>query len=136
VGAALAGKFISLDKADRALPAGVLIGLAVCLLAGTTSLPVALVVMVMIGACGGFFVVPLNALVQSRGHDTVGAGLSVAVQNLAENSVMLLMIGLYSLAVRAGTSITTLVGVFGGLLAVAMGALWMYRWRRAAVVHG
>jgi len=46
------------------------------------------------------------------------------------------MIGLYSLAVRAGMGITTLVGVFGGLLAVAMGALWVYRWRRAPVVHG
>jgi LPLT family lysophospholipid transporter-like MFS transporter len=136
VGAALAGKFISLDRADRSLPVGVLIGLAVCLLAGTTSLPVALVVMVIVGACGGFFVVPLNALVQHRGHATVGAGLSVAVQNLAENSSMLVMIGLYSLAVRAGMGITTLVGVFGGLLAIAMGALWMYRWRRAAVAHG
>ena len=129
VGAALAGKFISLEKADRVLPAGVLIGLAVCVLSGTTSLPVSLVVMVIVGACGGFFVVPLNALVQERGHASVGAGLSVAVQNLAEYSSMLLMIALYSLAVRAGMPITTLVAVFGGLLSVAMSALWIYRWR-------
>lgn len=129
VGAALAGKLITLEKADRALPAGVLIGVAVCILAGTTSLPVSLVVMVMVGACGGFFVVPLNALVQERGHATVGAGLSVATQNLAENVVMLVMIGLYSLGVRAGMPITSLVGVFGGSLAVAMTALWVYRSR-------
>ncbi|HEY6922963.1 MAG TPA: lysophospholipid transporter LplT [Steroidobacteraceae bacterium] len=129
VGAALAGKFITLDKADRALPAGVLIGLSVCLLAGTTSLLLALVVMVIIGACGGFFVVPLNALVQERGHATVGAGHSVAVQNLAEYSSMLVMIGLYSLAVRAGMPITTLVAIFGGLLSMAMAVLWIYRWQ-------
>jgi LPLT family lysophospholipid transporter-like MFS transporter len=132
IGAALAGKFISLERADRALPAGVLIGLAVCVLAGTTSLPVCLVVMAIVGTCGGFFIVPLNALVQERGHASVGAGLSVAVQNLAENSAMLLMIALYTLAVRAGMPITTLVAVFGGLLSVAMSALWVYRWRGRA----
>ena len=129
VGAALAGKFITLEKADRALPAGVLIGVAVCILAGTTSLPVSLIVMVMVGACGGFFVVPLNALVQERGHATVGSGLSVATQNLAENIVMLVMIGLYSLGVRAGMPITSLVGAFGGSLALAMSVLWVYRVR-------
>jgi LPLT family lysophospholipid transporter-like MFS transporter len=129
VGAALAGKFITLEKADRALPAGVLIGVAVCILAGTTSLPVSLILMVMVGACGGFFVVPLNALLQERGHATVGAGLSVATQNLAENIAMLVMIGLYSLAMSAGMPITSLVGAFGGLLAVAMTALWVYRSR-------
>jgi MFS transporter, LPLT family, lysophospholipid transporter len=127
VGAALAGKFVSLEKADRALPAGVLIGIAVCVLAGATTLPLSLVIMVIVGTCGGFFVVPLNALVQERGHATVGAGLSVAAQNLAENSAMLLMIGLYSLAVRAGMPITTLVAAFGGLLSLAMGGLWIYR---------
>jgi LPLT family lysophospholipid transporter-like MFS transporter len=51
------------------------------------------------------------------------------VQNLAEYSSMLVMIGLYSLAVRAGMPITTLVALFGGLLSMAMGALWVYRWR-------
>jgi LPLT family lysophospholipid transporter-like MFS transporter len=107
----------------------VLIGIAVCIMAGTTTLPVSLAIMVMVGACGGFFVVPLNALVQERGHASVGAGLSVATQNLAENIAMLVMIGLYSLAIRAGMPITALVGVFGGVLSVAMMALWVYRWR-------
>lgn len=129
VGAALAGKFITLEKADRSLPAGVLIGIAVCILAGTTNLPMALVIMVIVGACGGFFVVPLNALVQERGHDTVGAGHSVAVQNLAENGAMLLMLGLYTLTVRAGVPIPVLAAAFGVILMLAMGALLVYRWR-------
>lgn len=129
VGAALAGKLITLEKADRTLPAGVLIGIAVCVLAGTTTLPVALVIMAVVGALGGFFVVPLNALVQERGHDTVGAGHSVAVQNLAENSAMLLMLGFYTLTVRAGVPIPTLAAGFGALLSLAMAVLSIYRWR-------
>jgi LPLT family lysophospholipid transporter-like MFS transporter len=129
LGAALAGKLITLDKAGRALPAGVLIGLGVCVLAGTTSLLVALGLMVAIGACGGFFVVPLNALVQERGHETVGAGHSVAVQNLAEYTAMLVMLGLYTLTVRAGAPILTLATVFGATLALAMVWLCIYRWR-------
>lgn len=129
VGAGLAGRFVALEKAGRAVPAGVLIGLAVCLLSSTTSLPVAFVIMVFIGACGGFFVVPLNALLQERGHNTVGAGLSVAVQNLIEYTTMLLMIALYTLAVRAGVPIVGLAAGFGAALALAMSLLWVYRWR-------
>lgn len=129
IGAALAGKLITLERAERALPAGVLIGIAVCVLSVTKSLPVALGIMVFTGACGGFFVVPLNALVQERGHQTVGAGNSVAVQNLCENASMLLMLGLYTLTVRAGAPIVTLAAGFGAMLALAMGALCVYRWR-------
>jgi LPLT family lysophospholipid transporter-like MFS transporter len=129
IGAALASKFIKLEKADRALPAGVLIGLAVCILAVTTSMPMAYVVMSLVGACGGFFVVPLNALLQERGRETVGSGNAIAVQNLAENSAMLLMIGLYTLAIRAGASVISIAGVFGIALAAAIGALWVHRVR-------
>ena len=105
IGAGLASKFITLARADRALPAGVLLGLAVCVVAVTTNIAAAFAVMALIGACGGFFVVPLNALLQERGAQTVGAGNAIAVQNLAENCSMLVMIGLYTLAVRAGASI-------------------------------
>jgi hypothetical protein len=103
IGATLASKFVTLEKADRALPAGVLIGLAVCVLAVTTREPTAFVVMTFVGASGGFFVVPLNALVQEQGHRTVGSGNAIAIQNLAENATMLIMIGLYTVAARAGT---------------------------------
>jgi len=129
LGAALAGKFIKLEKAGNALPAGILIGVAVCIFSGVTSLTVALVLMTVIGACGGFFVVPLNALLQERGHETVGAGHAVAVQNLVENTSMMLMLALYSLTVRAGAPIPAIAGGFGVLLALAMTALGWYRWR-------
>ena len=129
IGAGLAAKFVTLEKADRSLPAGVLIGVAVCVLAVTTNMPAAFAVMSLVGACGGFFVVPLNALLQERGRESVGAGHAIAVQNLAENTAMLVMIGLYTLAVRAGTPIVGIAGLFGAGLAVAIGGLWMHRLR-------
>jgi LPLT family lysophospholipid transporter-like MFS transporter len=137
IGAALASKFIKLERADRALPAGVLIGLAVCVLAVTTNMPATYAVMALVGACGGFFVVPLNALLQERGRETVGSGNAIAVQNLAENLAMLLMIGLYTLAVRAGAPIVSIAGLFGFALAAAIAALWLHRVRsRGAQVLG
>ena len=127
IGAGLAGKYVTLDKAERSLPAGVLLGAAVCVLAFTTHLPVAYTIMVVIGACGGFFVVPLNALLQERGHRTVGTGHAIAVQNLAENAAMLVMVGLYTLAVRAGAPITSLAAGFGAALTLSIGTLWLHR---------
>jgi LPLT family lysophospholipid transporter-like MFS transporter len=129
IGAGLAGKFITLQKADRSLPAGVLIGVAVCLLAGTTNIPVAFGVVTIVGACGGFFLIPLNALLQERGHQSVGAGNAIAVQNLCENSVMLLMIGFYISIVRAGASISVVAASFGAAVSLAIACLWIYRRR-------
>jgi len=135
MGAGLASKFIKLERADRALPAGVLIGLSVCFLAVTTNVPTAYVVMALVGACGGFFVVPLNALLQERGRETVGSGNAIAVQNLIENMAMLVMIGLYTLAIRAGAPVVTIAGVFGMALAAAIGALWLYRVRNRGILE-
>jgi LPLT family lysophospholipid transporter-like MFS transporter len=130
LGGGLAARFISLEKAQRALPAGIVLGVAVCLLAGTTNLHMAFAVMAVVGVCGGFFVVPLNALLQDRGHRSVGAGNAIAIQNLAENTVMLLMVGLYTVTDRAGVSVTATVIGFGACLAVAIGSLWA--WRKTA----
>ena len=132
IGAGLAAKFVTLDRADRALPAGVLIGISVCVLAITTSVPGAFAVMTLVGACGGFFVVPLNALLQERGRESVGAGNAIAVQNLAENGAMLLMIGLYAAAIRAGAPIPVIAAVFGVMLAVTIALLWLHRARSRA----
>lgn len=133
IGAVLASRFITLERADRALPAGVLIGAALCLMAATQSTTVAFTLMVVIGACGGFFVVPLNALLQERGHESVGSGNAIAFQNFWENVMMLLMIGVYTLAVRAGVSVQVTALVFGAGLSLAIALLW---WRRAVHNHG
>ena len=129
VGAGLAAKWVTLEKIERSLPAGMLIGIGVCVLAPTTNLYVAFVIMMAVGAGGGFFVVPLNALLQERGHRTVGAGHAIAVQNFVEYTTMLVMVGLYALAVRAGAPIPALAGGFGGALALSIGALWFHRAR-------
>jgi LPLT family lysophospholipid transporter-like MFS transporter len=127
VGAALAGKFVSVSSAHRALPSGVLIGVAVCAMSIVHSLPVAFVVLTVIGAAGGFFVVPLNALLQERGQHTVGTGHAIAIQNLGENATMLIMIGFYALLVRAGVSINLIALVFGMAFSLAIAGLWVYR---------
>lgn len=129
IGAGLASKFIALDRADRVLPAGVLIGVGVLILAATTQVPAAFVVMTLVGACGGYFIVPLNALLQDRGHRSVGAGHAIAVQNLAENAAMLLMIGLYTLAARAEIPVVRIAAVFGVALSLAISLLWLSRVR-------
>ncbi len=131
VGAALAARFVTLEKARRALPAGVLIGVAVCAMSFTTNVPAAFLLMAVVGACGGFFVVPLNALLQERGHESVGAGHAIAVQNLAENTAMLVLLGLYTLGERAGAPVTATAAGFGAALSLAIGILWM-QWRTRA----
>lgn len=127
LGAAAAAKFVTLKTINRALPAGILIGLLIPLFAHATSLPPAVILLVLIGACGGFYVVPLNALLQERGHETVGAGHAIAVQNVFENFTMIVMVGLYTLMVKAGMDVIASASLFG--LAV-FGAIGVLAWLR------
>lgn len=124
IGAAAAAKLVTLKTVGRCMPAGVLIGVAVIFFSLQHSLINAYALLVIIGVLGGFFVVPLNALLQERGKATVGAGNAIAVQNLGENSAMLIMLGLYSLAIKLGApAVATGVG-FGALFALAIAVLW------------
>jgi len=127
LGAALAGKLVTLRTANRALAGGIVLGLAVCTLSVTTSVHVAYSVLLVVGAAGGFMVVPLNALLQTKGHETVGAGHAVAVQNGMENLSMLLMLALYTGLSRSGLPVQGLAAGFGGALSFAILCLWMYR---------
>jgi LPLT family lysophospholipid transporter-like MFS transporter len=126
-GAAGAASFVSLDKVNRALPAGILIGIIILLFAHVTNLYAAIGLLVLLGACGGFYVVPLNALLQERGHETVGAGHAVAVQNFVENFAMLGLVGLYTAMDRGGMPVVQSATVFGGVVLTAIGALAVYR---------
>ena len=127
LGAGAAAKLVTLETVRRCMPAGVLIGVMVVVFSLQHSLMHAYLVLIIIGALGGFFVVPLNALLQARGKQSVGAGNAIAVQNLGENGAMLIMLGLYTLAIRAGApAVATGVG-FGVLFAAAIAALW---WKR------
>ncbi len=69
--------------------------------------------MIVIGGCAGFFVVPMNALLQHRGHVLMGAGHSIAVQNFNENIGILVMVGLYALMMKLGVSVNVAIVLFG-----------------------
>jgi MFS transporter, LPLT family, lysophospholipid transporter len=132
VGAGAAAKLVTLETVSRCMPAGILIGVAVVAFAvQQTPLPAYLLLM-LLGIFGGFFVVPLNALLQDRGKRSVGAGNAIAVQNLGENSAMLLMLGLYSLAVKVGLPVVGIGIGFGVLFALAIAGLWL--WQRCQKV--
>ncbi|MDE1190432.1 MAG: lysophospholipid transporter LplT [Pantoea sp.] len=124
IGAAAAAKLVTLQTVRRCMPAGVLIGVMVVVFSMQHSLLPAYLILMLIGALGGFFVVPLNALLQERGKASVGAGNAIAVQNLGENTAMLLMLGLYTLAIKLGApAVATGIG-FGAIFAVAIVVLW------------
>ena len=124
VGAGLAGMLIKLENVNRALIGGLLLGPLVLLFAQQTSLIPTALLLAAIGAAGGLFVVPLNALLQERGHRSVGAGHALAVQNLWENLVMLAFVGAYALMEQVPV-VNVAMGfgcvVFVGMLALAWG---------------
>ena len=123
IGATAAGLWVSLGKVNRALFGGLLLGPLVMALAGVHGLGAAYGLMAAVGACGGFFVVPLNALLQERGHETVGAGQALAVQNFIENLAMLLFVGLYSAASGGGLPVNVSAAAFGLLILACLLAL-------------
>jgi MFS family permease len=132
VGAVLAARFVTLRGAVRVLPIGALMGVVVMAMIFVHSLPLAMVLMLIIGACAGFFVVPMNALLQHRGHVLMGAGHSIAVQNFNENIGILVMVGLYALMVRSGISVNTAVVLFGLFVAGTMLlVIWRHRHNQA-----
>ena len=129
VGAVIAARYVTLRGAVRVLPIGALMGLIVISMIFVTQASTAMLLMVAIGACAGFFVVPMNALLQHRGHVLMGAGHSIAVQNFNENIGILAMVGIYSLMLHAGIQIQTAVVLFGLFVSGTM-ILVMLRHRR------
>jgi hypothetical protein len=102
------------------LPVGIAMGIITISMIFVRDAYVAMGVMLLIGAFAGFFVVPMNALLQHRGHILMGAGHSIAVQNFNENLSILVMLGVYSLLIKFNFSIYTVIVLFGVFVAVAM----------------
>ena len=127
-GAVIAARFVSLRNAVNVLPIGIAMGVIVIAMLPVTKLPVAIVLMILIGGCAGFFVVPMNALLQHRGHVLMGAGHSIAVQNFNENIGILVMVGLYALMMRTGVSANMAIILFGVFVSGTM-ALVLVRHR-------
>jgi hypothetical protein len=135
MGAVLASAWVSLDRAVRVIPLGIAMGLVVIVMDAVSHVWLAVIVMIVIGAMAGFFVVPMNALLQHRGHHLVGAGRSIAVQNFNENTSILLMIALYSVLLGSGLSIYAVIVVFGLFVAGTMAAVQLW-YRESRRRHG
>jgi len=133
IGAVAASMMVRLDRAVKVIPLGIAMGLVVILMNLATSVWLAVPLIILIGLLAGFFVVPMNALLQHRGHHLVGAGRSIAVQNFNENTSILLMIALYSLMLALGLSIYTVIVLFGLFVAGTMTVVlfWFRHNRRA-----
>ncbi|MBS1188981.1 MAG: Major facilitator superfamily 1 [Rhodocyclaceae bacterium] len=112
-GAIVAAKFVTLRKSVRVIPLGIAMGLIVLVMNLVTHMAVAIPLLILIGGLSGFFVVPMNALLQHRGHILMGAGHSIAVQNFNENLSILVMTGLYYLMIRMDFSIYLVLTLFG-----------------------
>ena len=126
VGAVLASMRMSLQRATRVIPMGIAMGLLVVCMNFISNLWVAIPFLIVLGGLGGYLVVPMNALLQHRGHDLMGAGRSIAVQNFNEQACILGLGALYSLSTMWGLSAYGAITGFG--LVVAFTMLLIGRW--------
>jgi len=134
VGAVLASMRMRLDQATSLMPLGIGMGLLVILMNFIDNVWVAAPFLILLGGLGGFLVVPMNALLQHRGHNLMGAGRSIAVQNFNEQSCILVLGGCYSLSTAMGVSAFGAITAFGVVVA---GFMWVIqRWHaRNCVRH-
>jgi MFS transporter, LPLT family, lysophospholipid transporter len=127
-GSAGASLFVKLEEAVKVLPAGILMGFLVMGMVFVDTREVAAVVLFCIGVLAGYFLVPLNSLLQHRGHTLLGAGHSIAVQNFNENIGILVLLGIYTLMVHQNLPINTIIIIFGAFVSICMAIIYqLYR---------
>lgn len=119
IGSILAGR-VPLRRALSVLPVGAVMGLVVLVMPMVYSIPVVYLLLLIIGGLSGFFVVPMNALLQHRGHVLLSAGHSIAVQNFNEQINILLMVGLYTLLMWIKLPLGLIIVLFGLIVAGLM----------------
>ncbi len=124
MGSVLAARFIKITHAVKVLPVGITMGISVLLMPLIHSPIIAVLLLIAVGTMGGYFVVPMNALLQHRGHLLMGSGSSIAVQNFNENMCIFVMLALYAAMVRLDFGIYTIIVIFGVLLSGIMTALY------------
>jgi len=123
IGSVVAAKAVPLEHAVKVLPLGIAMGFVVLGMVLVTDWRVATLMLIVIGCLAGSFLIPMNALLQHRGHQLMGSGHSIAVQNFNENLSIIFMLGAYALMIDAGFSINTIVIVFGLFVSITMGML-------------
>jgi MFS family permease len=126
VGAVVASMRMKLHQATLVMPLGIGMGILVMGMNFIDNVWVAAPFLILLGALGGFLVVPMNALLQHRGHNLMGAGRSIAVQNFNEQACILLLGGLYTFSTGMGLSAFGAITAFGFVVASCM---WLIkRW--------
>ncbi len=133
VGAVVASMRMRLDMATSVMPLGIAMGLLVVLMNFISNVWVAAPFLILLGALGGFLVVPMNALLQHRGHNLMGAGRSIAVQNFNEQACILALGAFYTMSTGFGLSAFGAITAFGLLVASVM---WLIqRWHASNLVR-
>jgi hypothetical protein len=133
VGAVVASMRMRLEDAPRVMPLGIGMGLLMLGMNFIDNVWIAAPFFILLGSLGGFLVVPMNALLQHRGHNLMGAGRSIAVQNFNEQACILALGGLYALATGLGLSA---FGAIFGFAAMLAGFMWLIqRWHQSNCQH-
>lgn len=123
VGAFIASKWISFEKIKRASFFSMAMGIIILCFAINNSLILTYVFCALLGLCGGAFVIPYNAILQKEGHESVGAGQAIAIQNFMENLTMILFVGVYFLLEKLNLSIISITIIYGVILLTIMSLL-------------
>ena len=129
LGAVASARTIPLKKSLSVIPLGIAMGVIVMCMPLVTSVTLAYPLLILIGVLSGFFVVPMNALLQHRGHVLMSAGHSIAVQNFNENLSILTMLAVYALMISLNIDLNIIIVLFGFSVA---GTMWMIMKRHAA----
>ena len=129
LGAVAAARFVPLRKSLSVMPLGVAMGVTVMTMTMVESVWIAYPLLILVGALAGYFVVPMNALLQHRGHVLMSAGHSIAVQNFNENLSVLSMLLLYALMISVDLSVNAVILLFGSFVAAIM--FLIMRWHAA-----
>ncbi len=131
VAGATAAARVPLKASLSVLPVGVAMGLVVLTMPYIRDTWAVYSLLLLVGGLSGFFVVPMNALLQHRGHVLLSAGHSIAVQNFNEQLNILLMVSLYSLMLWLEIPINLIVVLFG--LSVAGLMIVIILWTRGNI---
>ena len=128
-GAIIASLRMRLDQATSVIPLGIALGVLVIGLNVITNVWIAAPFLILLGAIGGYLVVPMNALLQHRGANLMGAGRSIAVQNFNEQACILGLSAFYTGMTKLGLSAFTAIALFGTVVA---GTMWLVlRWHKS-----
>ena len=120
IGSVIAARFIKMKDAVKILLVGFFMGILVCVMVFLNTWQAAAINLLLIGIFSGILIVPMNALLQYRGHKLIGAGHSIAVQNFSENLGILILSGAYTFMVKQSLPINGIVFIFGFFVALTM----------------